>query len=217
MSATKQPILVQSDFDGTLTIGDVSFLILDEFVGPAWREYLADYESGKISVNRFNRMIMAMVKADKVTLDQFVRDKVVIRPGFAELVNTCRELEFRFVIVSNGMEFYIETVLSMLGLENIEYKAAKAIFRSDGIDAWYEGPDGSHLDAEFKEAFTKQFIQQGYKTIYLGNGTSDFPPASMCNHIFSIDNLTACCRRYEVPHTPFNDLNEIAHSLKQIG
>jgi len=38
MPYKKHPTLVQCDFDGTITDGDVSFQILDEFTGTGWRE-----------------------------------------------------------------------------------------------------------------------------------------------------------------------------------
>jgi len=76
--------LVQCDFDGTITEEDVSFLILDAFATGDWRQLLADYREGKISVGYFNMKAFAMVKADKQTLLQFVKSKAKIRAGFHE-------------------------------------------------------------------------------------------------------------------------------------
>jgi 2-hydroxy-3-keto-5-methylthiopentenyl-1-phosphate phosphatase len=211
-----RPTLVQCDFDGTITDGDVSFLILDEFNGPGWRDLLEEYMQGKISVNRFNSAVFSKVKADKETLERFVRQKAVIRPGLSELLQTCRERGFRFVIVSNGMMFYIDTLLGMLGLEGLEYVAARANFRPEGIEAWYEGPDGKPVEDGFKEAYTREFLKQGYRVIYVGNGTSDFPAARLCSHIFSTDNLTEKCAEAGVAHTPFTDLHDIARALAKL-
>jgi 2-hydroxy-3-keto-5-methylthiopentenyl-1-phosphate phosphatase len=211
-----QPTLVQCDFDGTLTIGDVSFQILDEFTGNGWRELFDAYMQGKMSVNRFNASVFSKVKADKATLEHFVRHKAVIRPGLTELLETCRERGFRFVIVSNGMMFYIDTILKMLGMDGVEFTAARSNFKSDGIEAWYEGPDGQPVEDGFKEAYTNDFLKQGYRVVYIGNGASDFPPAKLCSHIFSIDNLTAACKAAGVAHTPFSDLHQVAAGLKQL-
>jgi 2-hydroxy-3-keto-5-methylthiopentenyl-1-phosphate phosphatase len=208
---------VQCDFDGTITVGDVSFQILDEFTGNSWRVLLQEYMQGKTSVNRFNATVFSKVKADKVTLDRFVCKNAVIRPGLSELLKTCRELGFRFVIVSNGMMFYIDAILNMLGLNGLEFVAARANFKADGIEAWYEGPDGKSIEDGFKEAYARDFLKQGYRVIYIGNGSSDFPPARMCSHIFSIDNLTASCKAAGVAHTPFTDLHQVAKGLKTLA
>ncbi len=217
MPSKHLPTLVQCDFDGTITVGDVSFQILDEFTGNSWRDLLKEYMQGKMSVNRFNATVFSKVKADKVTLDGFVRENAVIRPGLPELLETCRELGFRFVIVSNGMMFYIDAILNMLGLNELEFVAARANFKTDGIEAWYEAPDGTPIEDGFKEAYTRDFLKQGYRVIYIGNGSSDFPPARMCSHIFSIDNLTASCKAAGVAHTPFTDLHQVAKGLKTLA
>ena len=208
--------LVQCDFDGTITDGDVSFQILDEFTGAGWRDKLNEYTQGKISVNRFNASVFSKVKVDKETLDNFVRAKAVIRPGLDDLLQACRERDFRFVIVSNGMMFYIDAILKMLKL-NEEFVAARANFKLEGMEAWYEGPDGQPVEEGFKEAYTNYFLRQGYRIIYVGNGTSDFPAARLCSHIFSIDNLTASCKQAGVDHTPFTDLHGVAKGLRGLS
>lgn len=216
MTPDNNRTLVQCDFDGTITDGDVSFQILDEFTGPAWRDELNEYMKGKISVNRFNASVFSKVKADKMTLDSFVREKAVIRPGLDDLLLACHERDYRFVIVSNGMMFYIDAILKMLGLNSVEFTAARANFKPEGVEAWYEGPDGKPVEDGFKEAYTRDFLKQGYRIIYAGNGTSDFPAASLCSHIFSIDNLTVSCKKAGVAHTPFTDLHGIAEGLRKL-
>lgn len=215
-SKRNQPTMVQCDFDGTITIGDVSFQILDEFTGTGWRQLFQEYMQGKMTVNHFNATAFSRVKADKETLERFVRQKAIIRPGFPELVKTCRERGFRFVIVSNGMMFYIDAILKMLGVNGMEFVAARSNFKPVGIEAWYEGPDGQPLEDGFKEAYTREFLKQGYRIIYIGNGASDFAPARLCSRIFSIDNLSASCKEAGVAHTPFSDLHEVAQGLAKL-
>jgi len=216
MPSKQQPTLVQCDFDGTITIGDVSFQILDEFTGTGWRGLFEEYMQGKMSVNHFNATVFSKVKADKETLERFVRQKAVIRPGLPALLKTCRERGFRFVIVSNGMMFYIDAILKMLGINGVEFVAARSNFKSEGVEAWYEGPDGKQLEDGFKEAYTRDFLKQGYRIAYVGNGASDFASARLCSHIFSIDNLTASCKEAGVAHTPFTNLHEVAEGLKKL-
>ncbi|MCL2679308.1 MAG: MtnX-like HAD-IB family phosphatase [Dehalococcoidia bacterium] len=217
MSISSRPILIQCDFDGTVTVGDVSFLILDHYTGESWRRMLDDYMAGKISVNRFNAAVFSKVKAGRHELDEFVKKNAVMRPGFKELVETARRMDIRFVIVSNGMMFYIETLLKMLGLDGVEFTAAKANFKPDEIEAWYEGPDGKTVEDGFKEAWTQHFLDQGYDIIYIGNGASDFPPAKRCSRIFGIESLEKACLEEGVACTAFDDLREIAAELEKLA
>ncbi|MCL2149511.1 MAG: HAD-IB family phosphatase [Dehalococcoidia bacterium] len=212
-----KPLLVQCDFDGTLTVGDISFLILDEFTGKLWRQELADYLQGKVTVNRFNSRAFARLKADRAELIHFVRTNSVVRPGFQELLETCCEKNFRFVIVSNGMAFYIETILEMQGVPDIEFIAGRGEFSPQGMKSWYPGPDGQPIEDGFKVAWTEHFLEQGYRLIYAGNGISDFAPACRCERIFAIDSLAEECRKAGVEYIPFADLHDIARALREVN
>ena len=206
--------LVQCDFDGTLTQEDVSFLILDAFGSRDWRQLLTQYREGKISVGYFNMKAFAMVKADKQTVLKFVKSKAKIRAGFHELLAYCHEKGFEFVIVSNGLDFYIKTILRDVGMDNIEVFAAQTQFSPDGIDVRYIGPDGNQLEDSFKEAYVRLFLGRGYRLIYAGNGISDLSPARQAHHIFATGELLTYCKDVNLNCTPFIDLNDIIRGLE---
>ena len=208
--------LVQCDFDGTVTEGDVSFLILDAYADGNWRQLLKDYEDGKISVGRFNEAAFSTVKADKKTLLNTVRKGTKLRPGFKELLDSCRRKDFRFVIVSNGLRFYIDDILERLGLTDIEVFAAETQFHPEGLKVQYIGPDGKPLDNDFKLAYNKSFREQGYRIIYAGNGSSDLPPAKQSEHIFATGTLLKRCRTAKLDCTPFTDLHQVASVIESL-
>jgi len=206
--------LFQCDFDGTLTEEDVSFLILDAFATGDWRQLLTQYREGKIPVGRFNTKAFAMVKADKPTLLQFVRSKARIRAGFHELLAYCHRQGFEFVIVSNGLDFYINTILKDMGIDNIQVFAAQTRFIANGIDVRYIGPKGNQLEDNFKDAYVSLFLGRGYRLIYAGNGISDVSPARQAHHIFATGELLTCCQEMNLNCTPFIDLNDVIRGLE---
>jgi 2-hydroxy-3-keto-5-methylthiopentenyl-1-phosphate phosphatase len=206
--------LFQCDFDGTLTEEDVSFMILDAFATGDWRRLLTQYREGKIPVGRFNTRAFAMVKADKPTLLQFVRSKARIRAGFHELLAYCHRQGFEFVIVSNGLDFYINTILSDMGIDNIQVFAARTRFTADGIDVRYIGPRGNQLEDNFKDAYVSLFLGRGYRLIYAGNGISDVSPARQAHHIFATGELLTRCQEINLNCTPFTDLNDVIRGLE---
>ena len=206
--------VVQCDFDGTITQDDQSFLLLDTFANGNWRQLLADYREGRISVCHFNTKAFAMVKEDKQTLLDFIRGKVKIRAGFSELLAYCRRNGFQFIIVSNGLDFYIEAILKHIGLQNIKVFAAQAHFGSRGIEVKYMGQNESHLENDFKERYVRSFLANGYRVIYVGNGLSDISPAKQAHHIFARDELLAYCKEASLNCTPFIDLNDVVRGLE---
>ena len=158
-----------------------------------------------------------MIKADRESLLKVARTNMKIRPGFHDMVALCRRKGFRFVIVSNGLDFYIEEILKDLGLEDIEVHAARTWFHPEGLKVQYIGPDGTYLDDSFKAAYVNFFLGEGYRIIYAGNGTSDFPAAKQCHHIFATDSLLKHCQEANLECTAFNDFNEVIRGLELLS
>jgi 2-hydroxy-3-keto-5-methylthiopentenyl-1-phosphate phosphatase len=207
--------LVQCDFDGTITEEDVSFALLDAYAGN-WRERLKDYQEGKISVGRFNTEVFARVKADRESLVRVAKDNVKLRPGFPDMVACCHRKGFRLVIVSNGLDFYIEEILKDAGLNGLEVHAARTGFNPSGLQVQYIAPDGIHLDDAVKESYVNHYLSQGYRVIYAGNGDSDFPPASKCHVIFATGNLLTHCLQARANCVPFSNFYEVVKVLEQL-
>ena len=205
--------LVQCDFDGTVTEEDTSFFLLNAFAQGDWRRLLREYKEHKISVGEFNTKAFAMVKADKPTLLEALKGKIKVRAGFHELLNYCRRRGFRLVIVSNGLDFYIEATLKDLGLKNLEVHAAQASFYPEGMKVQYVGPDGKRLEDGFKEAYTKSFLKLGYRVIYVGNGDSDVAPAKYAHHVFATGELLAYCRENNLNYKPFENFVDVVSNI----
>jgi len=213
-SDEERKTLIQCDFDGTITLEDVSFYLLDKYADGDWRQALAEYKEGKISVGDFNTRAFAMVKADKRVLLDSIKGKIKIRAGLDELLAHCRHHGFRFVIVSNGLEFYIKNILGDLGVDDIEVFAARADFKPEGVEVKYVGPDGNQLQDGFKETHTELFLNRGFRVIYVGNGISDFLPASRAHYVFATGDLLDHCRQRNLSHKLFVDFNDIVKALE---
>jgi len=206
--------LVQCDFDGTITEEDVSFLLLDIFAQGDWRQVLRDYKEHKISVSNFNTQVFAMIKADRLTLLKAIEGKVRFRSGFKDLVAYCSRRDFRLVIASNGLAFYIRALLKEFGLEKVEIYAADTKFHIDGLKVQYIGPDGNQMDNGLKEAYIKSFLEQGYRVIYVGDGDSDIHPAKNAHQILARDELLSYCMNNNLKCKSFDDIHDVIRALE---
>ncbi len=213
-STERVKTLVQCDFDGTITEEDVGFLLLDTFTNGDWKQPLAEYREGKIPVGYFNSRAFSLVKADRQTLIEFVKSNKKIQAGFHELLAFCHKKDFKFVIVSNGLDFYIETILNNIGIDNIEVLAAQTHFGPEGIEPKYIGPEGNQLQDGFKESYIRLFLSRGYRVIYVGNGFSDIPAAKLAHHTFAKDELLDYCKETNLNYTSFVDLNDVVRGLE---
>jgi 2-hydroxy-3-keto-5-methylthiopentenyl-1-phosphate phosphatase len=205
-------ILVQCDFDGTVTTEDVSFMLLDVFAQGDWHAINDEYADGKISVGEFNERAFALVRAGKKEMLDYLKNKVVIRPGFKSFVQLCCKKEFRLVIVSNGLDFYVRQILTDIGLDNLEFHASETRFHANRLKVRYVGPDGRDVNSDFKDKYVSHFVGEGYKVVYIGNGSSDLSPAKGANQIFATESLLEQCQRTGlncIPFTSFLEINQV--------
>ncbi len=214
--STPAGTVVQCDFDGTVTIEDASFVMLDTFARGDWREVNREYEAGRITVGRFNEVAFGMVRATREMLLDAIKGKVHIRPGFPEFAAECRRRGYHLAIVSNGLDFYITDILRNLGLPETEVHAARTVFQGDRLSVQYIGPDGRAVDDAFKEAYVGQYLAQNHRVVYVGNGSSDLLPARKCHYIFATGTLLQRCDEAGLARTPFDDFYEITRSLDSL-
>jgi 2-hydroxy-3-keto-5-methylthiopentenyl-1-phosphate phosphatase len=206
--------LVQCDFDGTITELDASFLILEEFARGDWHQVLQEHREHKITVGQFNARAFAMVRVEQKMLLRTIMRKVKLRAGFSELVDYCSKRDFRLVIVSNGLDFYIQALLDYYGLGEVEWHAAKTCFRDGNMEVQYIGPDGKLLEDAFKEAYVHYFLTQNYRVLYVGNGDSDIAPAKQAQHVFAREELLSYYEKNGLYCKPFEDFNKIIKEMK---
>jgi 2-hydroxy-3-keto-5-methylthiopentenyl-1-phosphate phosphatase len=206
-------MIVQCDFDGTVTVEDMGFFLLDTFAAKEWRDWLELYRRDQISVGEFNSRAFATVRASQDEMIEAILSQAKLRDGFTELVDYCRENGHHLAVVSNGLDFYIASILNNAGLGDIEAHAAKTWFRPGGLEVKYIGPDGVPLDNDFKAAYTRLFQGQGYQVAYVGNGPSDINPASLSQHIFARDGLLEYCQEKSLPYQPFEDFHDVIREL----
>jgi 2-hydroxy-3-keto-5-methylthiopentenyl-1-phosphate phosphatase len=209
-------MIIQSDFDGTITEEDVSFALLDAFAEGDWRQLYEHYRQSKMSVGDFNTKAFAMVKASRDELLEVAREQVKLREGLRNLDNYCHQRGFRFLVVSNGLDFYIKDILGNAGLGDIEVYAATTNFTPEGLEVKYIGPEGAVLKKGFKEAYTKLFLNQGYQIVCIGNGPSDYAPAALAQHVFARDGLLDLCQEKKLKCQPYEDLNDVVRGLEKL-
>ena len=212
LCSAKGPVVLKSAIREMANLADMQA----RSAVPALRQhgFVEEYKEGKITVGRFNTDAFAMVKADRQSLLEAAEGRVKMQLGFPELVAYCHRKGFRFAIVSNGLDFYIEAILRDIGADNIEVLAAQTHFGPEGLEVKYTGPEGNQLQDSFKEPYIRSFLSRGYRVVYIGNGTSDTSPAKLAHHIFATDELLDYCKETNLKCTPFVDLNDAVRGLE---
>jgi 2-hydroxy-3-keto-5-methylthiopentenyl-1-phosphate phosphatase len=210
--------LLQCDFDATLTIGDVSYVILDHFVDGDWRPILHDFIAGKITVEQCMTGVFALAKATPKEVDDFVAttDKIVMRPGIEDLDTYCRSHGIDLAVISNGMEYYIHRILARVGWKDVDIYAASSDITREGIRLHFIDPEGNPTMDGFKKGWASWLRRRGGydRVYYAGDGPADIAPSKDADHVFATGRLLAFCEKEGLDCTPFEDLHTIIDWLE---
>ena len=206
-------MIVQCDFDGTIATDNISILLREEFATGNWRQIESDYMQGKLTVEDSNQRQLAMIKEPRDRLVDFVRENARVKAGFLEFVDYCRNAGIEFVIVSSGLDFYIEAVLEQIGAPNLELYCARTSFGGNGIAIEYIGLDGKRVEKGFKLQCFTQLKQRGDYVIYLGDGLSDLEAASAADYVFAAGSLATLLDKKSVSYHSFTDFHDVLRQM----
>jgi len=206
-------MIIQCDFDGTIIRNNLSVLIREYFAPEAWRAVEADYLEGRITVEESNKRQFALIKEPKEGLQEFVRCHIDVRQSFTEFTADCEAKGNHLVIVSSGLDFYIEVVLSELGMSDIELYCGKTEFSEKGITVSYADKKGNTIEHGFKISHMNWLKKRDNRIIYIGDGLSDLEAARHANHVFATGHLAMLLKEEHVSWSSFTDFNDIRNKL----
>jgi len=209
-------ILIQCDFDNTLTEGNVSELIHEEFGPLNWGEIHSNYKNKLISVEESNIYSFKYLNISNSRLDEFVKSNVKFRPGFFEFYNYILENNINFKIVSSGVDFYIYSALSMLGIDisNVGIYSGKSTFNNEGIKIQYFDFDNKEINDNFKYTYTNLHRSKYEKIIYFGDSHTDLKSSQICDVVFATDKLSKFYIENKLPYFHFNNFFDVLKIFK---
>ena len=207
---------VQCDFDDTITVDNVGAALLDAYASREWREIEARYEAGHMALEESNRQQFGMLKITKHQIDEYVNGAVEARPGFTEFVAYCRETGVDFVIVSSGLDLYIEAALQKLGLPDVERYSARGEIVESGMVVRYLDPRGVEMEDGFKAAWLEHLRRRGRPVICIGDGRSDIPPALEADYVFARDGLREHLHSRSIPHFSFDTFHDVRYKVEEL-
>ncbi len=204
-------MIVVSDFDGTLTVDDVTTLFWDRHLGYDWRAVLLpDTYAGKVTPLEMIARGYGDLAVPPDALLAEARAHARMRPGLPALAALCRARGWPFVVVSHGLGFYIQDLLP----PELPFVAFTGAF--DGRRWHVTLPPGMFLPPgeDFKSHVVADLRRRhpGHPTVYLGDGRLDLLAAETCDEIFAVrgSRLAELAPRAR----PFEALDEVVAALE---
>ena len=210
-------MIIQCDFDGTIIRNNLSVLLREQYACGDWQKIDSDYLRGRLTVEQSNKLQFALIKEPKESLKEFVRQHIELRPGFVEFVRYCQESAILFVIVSSGLDFYIEPVLTEIDMPDLELHCGRASFGRNGVDVSYYDPEGNIVSEGFKKKYLTWLRKRGKNIIYIGDGLSDLEAAHQADHIFATGHLLNLLSSAPVTCNRFSDFYDLLRQVRLLS
>jgi len=209
-----RPPLIAVDFDGTITVEDITNIIWDAHVPFDWRAVLMPgVRAGEVTpLELISNGYREVGVGPEALLDQ-VRPLAHLRPGFEELVARARARGWPLHVVSYGLAFYLRALLPA----GVPFTAFEGTF--DGQRWGVSLPAGFRLPPgrDFKVAVLEDLRVRhpGHRTVYVGDGRLDLPAARDADAVFAVrdSTLAKLCRAAGVPCTEFVRFDQIVVAL----
>jgi len=212
-----EQISIVSDFDGTIARRDIGHHFFEKHIPDrrAHGELLEKWKMGLISSRECLEKEMAWVRADRGDLDRFIEEEL-LDPFFKDFIDFCNRRRFDVLILSDGLDYYIDAMLMRFGLGYLEMRANHLVLDGDALAGaefpWHD-PEVCSMCANCKKSHLDLLADRGQMTVYIGNGYSDRCPAGHADMVFAKGELLDHCRREGIEHVPFENFRDVEREL----
>ncbi len=210
------------DFDGTISVKDTGIAVIDALdLDEAW-EVEHQWRRGEIDSMECLRRQWGMVDLPPAAIYRMI-DSFELDEGFNELAEAAIEISAGLVVVSDGLDFYVDRMLGRLGWETcpgetvlqrprrcIPRYANHAQVTDHGVKITFphRSPDCEQC-GNCKTARLMRLRPHFSRTIYIGDGHSDLCAARFADVVFAKDALAEDFARAGRQFVRFDRLAEV--------
>jgi len=210
----RAPWAIVCDFDGTALTEDLGDLVARRYSSEeAWSAAEERFRAGLVTFGGLIEEIFTAIRVEQPELQAFARARAVWRPGFERFLSACAAGGIPFLLVSSGLDLYIEPVLERLPpalRAHLELRSNRAVLTPAGARLTFFGADCGACGA-CKGHVVRELQGRGHKVVVLGDGTGDRHAADAADHVFARagSSLARACARDGLAHDVFATFDEV--------
>ena len=210
--------MVQSDFDGTISLEDVTDSLLQRFGQPGWQALEDAWERGEIGSRACMQGQIALLDMSVGELQAHLAT-IAIDPHFPAFVQAARRLGMPVQVVSDGLDHVIRTVLELNGLGDLPVIANRLVQtgpRSWALESPYASERCARASGNCKcERLAEQQAVHG-RVLYVGDSTSDYCVSGKADFVLAKYKLIDYCQSHGIAHAPFCTFDEATVLMAQV-
>jgi 2-hydroxy-3-keto-5-methylthiopentenyl-1-phosphate phosphatase len=203
------PLSLLIDYDGTISLTDVTDTVMAEHVPGVWEEAAALYDAGRMGSRRLMAWEMDLVEADPALL-LATAARQPHDPGFVPFIRAAQAANVLIEIVSDGFGFFIRPALEALGVPELPVVTARTEFT--GHRARLEFPNGHPtclVCGTCKRERVLAHRRGGRRVVFIGDGESDRYAAGYSDVVFAKRSLVRICVEAGWPFQRWTEFREI--------
>ncbi|MCH8989624.1 MAG: MtnX-like HAD-IB family phosphatase [Chloroflexi bacterium] len=216
-SASGRPLpAVLTDFDDTAAAQNVAEMLLKQFGDPGWKDVRQRFRDGRIGLKEYQEITFRNIRADRATMQSYVKEHASLRPFFRELWDFCQTNNIPMAVVSQGLDFYIEALLERAGLSRVPVYAVNTEFKAGEISYHYNHTyPGKESQGNSKGFVVESFQERGCYVFFAGDGQSDLEAARKADSTFAHRTLAKFCDEEGIPYQPFEDFRGMLLAVRE--
>ncbi len=203
------------DFDGTISQLDVVDFLLSRLADPSWNDIEDEWLRGEIGSRECMERQIPLIRGGWQAVESLL-DEVELDPTFLDFALWCESKEIPLVIVSEGLDRVIQTLLKRENIRVTDVWANELLEKSSG-ELSIRFPY-SPQDKDCRAGLCKcQFLPPTeLLNVVIGDGRNDFCWAGKADWVFAKSKLLAYCGEFQIPHEAFYDFEKVRLSLELV-
>jgi 2-hydroxy-3-keto-5-methylthiopentenyl-1-phosphate phosphatase len=203
------------DFDGTISIDDVSDGLFAAFAEPGWREIDLEFERGAIGSRECIERQTALLRGTPEELETYSVEHFPVDPTFPPFVAWARGAGLEVSVASDGVGLHVLPLLASVGLRDLPVLTNRPV--SNG--RWrMEFPNG-HPECvrcgTCKMNATLRARKSARPTAFVGDGHSDTYGAQYADVVFAKRFLADYCRDMGVPFIEWETFDDVRAAVEK--
>ena len=206
------PVSFLIDFDGTISLTDISDAILAAHApGTEWEERNLMYDKGLSGSRDLLAWDVTLLPDDEALLSKTATEQSM-DPTFPAFVEVAQRWGAALEVVSDGLGFYVSSALGRLGAGDLPVATAETRFDTGAghpAIAFPAGHSACFVCGTCKRERVREHHRRGNVVVFIGDGMSDRYGAAHAEMIFAKGRLARLCDEEGWPYAPWQTFAEI--------